>query len=63
MNRTKMIGWTAFAFCLLGYGTFTAAIVIVERVKISSSDFTMRPQASSYVTFKDGGTNVRCSIF
>ena len=28
MNRTKMIGWTAFAFCLLGYGAFTAVIVL-----------------------------------
>jgi hypothetical protein len=28
MNRTKMIGWTAFAFCLLGYGVFTAVIVL-----------------------------------
>jgi hypothetical protein len=28
MNRTKMIGWTAFAFCLLGYGVFTAAVVL-----------------------------------
>ena len=28
MTRTKMIGWTAFAFCLLGYGTFTAVVVL-----------------------------------
>jgi hypothetical protein len=28
MNRTKMIGWTAFAACLLGYGVFTAAVVL-----------------------------------
>ena len=28
MTRTKMIGWTAFAFCLLGYGAFTAVIVL-----------------------------------
>ncbi|MFA4893288.1 hypothetical protein [Brevundimonas sp.] len=28
MNRTKMIGWTAFAVCLLGYGTFTAIVVL-----------------------------------
>ncbi|MDP2764899.1 MAG: hypothetical protein Q8O54_08695 [Brevundimonas sp.] len=28
MNRTKMIGWTAFAFCLLGYGAFTAVVVL-----------------------------------
>ena len=28
MNRTKMIGWTAFAFCLLGYGVFTAVVVL-----------------------------------
>ena len=28
MNRTKMIGWTAFAACILGYGTFTAVVVL-----------------------------------
>ncbi len=28
VNRTKTIGWTAFAFCLLGYGVFTAAVVL-----------------------------------
>ena len=28
MTRTKMIGWTAFAFCLLGYGVFTAVVVL-----------------------------------
>jgi len=28
MNRTKMIGWTAFAFCLLGYGAFTAVVIL-----------------------------------
>jgi len=28
MTRTKMIGWTAFSFCLLGYGTFTAVAVL-----------------------------------
>ena len=28
MNRTKIIGWTAFAACILGYGTFTAAVVL-----------------------------------
>ena len=28
MNRTKLIGWTAFAFCLLGYGVFTTAVVL-----------------------------------
>ncbi|MGZ9115254.1 MAG: hypothetical protein ACXW3K_11600 [Brevundimonas sp.] len=28
MTRTKMIGWTAFAVCILGYGAFTAIIVL-----------------------------------
>lgn len=28
MNRTRMIGWSAFAACLLGYGTFTAVLVL-----------------------------------
>ena len=28
MTRTKMIGWTAFSFCLLGYGVFTALVVL-----------------------------------
>lgn len=28
MNRTRTIGWTAFAACVLGYGTFTAMIVL-----------------------------------
>ncbi len=28
MTRTKLIGWTAFAACLLGYGTFTAVVIL-----------------------------------
>lgn len=35
MNRTKMIGWTAFAFCLLGYGTFTAMVVLTKMGDVS----------------------------
>jgi len=27
MNRSRLIGWAAFAFCILGYGVFTALIV------------------------------------
>ena len=27
MPRTKIIGWTAFAFCLLGYGGFAAIML------------------------------------
>ena len=30
MTRTRMIGWTAYGFCLLGYGGF-AAIMILNR--------------------------------
>lgn len=28
MNRTRMIGWTALVVCLLGYGAFTAVVVL-----------------------------------
>ncbi len=28
MTRTRMIGWTALAACILGYGTFTAVVVL-----------------------------------
>lgn len=28
MSRTRMIGWTAFGVCLLGYGAFTALLVL-----------------------------------
>ncbi|WP_439478189.1 hypothetical protein [Brevundimonas sp.] len=28
MTRARMIGWTAFAACILGYGTFTAVVVL-----------------------------------
>jgi hypothetical protein len=38
MNRTKMIGWTAFAFCLLGYGTFTAMVVLTKMGDVSMRD-------------------------
>lgn len=27
MPRTKLIGWSAFAVCLLGYGAFAAALL------------------------------------
>ena len=30
MSRTRMIGWTAFGFCLLGYGAFTASMVLYK---------------------------------
>ncbi|MDP1777331.1 MAG: hypothetical protein Q8K90_01805 [Brevundimonas sp.] len=28
MTRARMIGWTAFAACILGYGTFTVVVVL-----------------------------------
>ena len=28
MPRIKLIGWTAFAFCLIGYGAFTTLLVL-----------------------------------
>lgn len=28
MTRTRMIGWTAFAVCILGYGAFTVVVVL-----------------------------------
>lgn len=28
MPRTKIIGWAAFALCILGYGAFTAIVVL-----------------------------------
>jgi hypothetical protein len=37
MNRTKMIGWTAFAICLLGYGA-AAVVVYLNR----TGDLPMR---------------------
>ena len=27
MPRTRLIGWTAFGFCLLGYGGFAAIMI------------------------------------
>ncbi len=38
MTRTKMIGWTAFAFCLLGYGAFTAVVVLNRMGEITMRD-------------------------
>lgn len=35
MARTKMIGWTAFAMCILGYGAFTAIIVLNRMGELS----------------------------
>jgi len=37
MNRTKMIGWTTFAICLLGYGA-AAVVVYLNR----AGDLPMR---------------------
>lgn len=28
MPRIRLIGWTAFGFCLLGYGAFTVILVL-----------------------------------
>lgn len=41
MTRTKMIGWTAFAFCLLGYGTFTAVVVLNRTGEIALRETMM----------------------
>ena len=41
MTRTKMIGWTAFAFCLLGYGTFTAVVVLNRMGEIALRETMM----------------------
>lgn len=30
MSRTKMIGWSAFGVCLLGYGAAIAAAVLMK---------------------------------
>ena len=30
MTRTRLIGWTAFGFCILGYGGFTATAVLTR---------------------------------
>ena len=30
MSKTKIIGWTAMVFCVLGYGGFTAAVVAAK---------------------------------
>jgi hypothetical protein len=35
MSRTKMIGWTAFAACILGYGTFTATVVLTKMGEVT----------------------------
>lgn len=37
MNRTKIIGWTAFGICLLGYGV-AAVVVFLNR----AGDLPMR---------------------
>ena len=41
VNRTKTIGWTAFAFCLLGYGVFTAAVVLNLTGEIARRDLLL----------------------
>jgi len=33
-----MIGWTAFGFCLLGYGVFTALLVLNRMGEIAMRD-------------------------
>ena len=41
MNRTKIIGWTAFAACILGYGVFTAAVVLNLMGEISRRELLL----------------------
>ncbi len=41
VNRTKTIGWTAFAFCLLGYGVFTALVVLNLTGEIDRRDLLL----------------------
>ncbi|MDO9075963.1 MAG: hypothetical protein Q7U72_00765 [Brevundimonas sp.] len=41
MTRTKMIGWTAFSFCLLGYGVFTAVVVLNLMGEISRRELLL----------------------
>lgn len=41
VNRTKTIGWTAFAFCLLGYGVFTVLVVLNLTGEIARRDLLL----------------------
>ena len=41
MPRTKLIGWTAFGFCLLGYGSFTALVVLNRMGQVEMRDLLM----------------------
>ena len=41
MSRTRLIGWTAFGFCLLGYGTFTALLVLNRMGQVEMRDLLM----------------------
>ena len=38
MSRTKLIGWTAFGFFLLGYGAFTALLVLNRMGQVEMRD-------------------------
>ena len=41
MSRTRLIGWTAFGLCLLGYGTFTALLVLNRMGQVEMRDLLM----------------------
>jgi hypothetical protein len=38
MPRIRLIGWTAFAFCLAGYGAFTALLVLNRMGQVAMRD-------------------------
>ncbi len=38
MSRTKMIGWSAFAVCLLGYGGAVAAAVLMKTGRLEMQE-------------------------
>ena len=49
MNRTRMIGWTAFAACILGYGAFTALVVLNLMGEIPRRDLLLIGGAAAVI--------------
>jgi hypothetical protein len=49
MSRIRLIGWTAFGVCLLGYGAFTAILVLNRMGHVEMRDLLIYGGAAAVV--------------
>jgi len=49
VNRTKLIGWTAFVVCILGYGAFAAILVLNQMDRLDMREVLLFGGAAAII--------------